>query len=102
MLMVFGIKSQDDSMNDFSLTSNIDQRHFKKSIMTGFQAKMQEKLGEDETKKALNKQKTKLEGKADLQQFIHEQHKTSAKDMICSYEDATAQIANANEIRDMN
>ena len=48
----------------------------------------------------LNQQKTSKDGKFDFEQYL-KQRETGAPDSTMSFEDATARIANAVEIRDM-
>ena len=90
MLMVFGVKSDDDS-NDTSIAGKLDPRLLKRNTMTTFQMKMQLKFDEQ---KNMNKSTT-IDGFDGV--FMNK----SDNQMINSYDDATAKIANAVEIRDM-
>ena len=97
LLMVFGIKSS-DSGDELSIAGKLDPRQYKKNPMTGFQIKMQQRL---EAQKEIKKS-----GTAEYNQHFDKfafgtQSATPDSEMILTYDDATAKIANAVEIRDM-
>ena len=93
MLMVFGVKSQDDGTEPNSITGKLDARQLKRNAMTQFQVKMQEKLsGMIDHFIPGNKKQQSNENQSIL---------GKQSDMLQSYEDATARIANAIEIRDL-
>ena len=91
MLMVFGVKSIDDASENFSITGKLDPRQLKRNAMTTFQVKMQQQLEDIEDAKKDKKNRG----------FDDQLLPDKSEDMLYSYEDATARIANAVEIRDL-
>ena len=90
MLMCFGVKNTDESA-ETSIAGKLDPRLLKKTAMTNFQIKVQQNI---ERKKTINKKEAAIEG---IDTVMMDSLNPT---IINSYDDATAKIANAVELRD--
>ncbi len=93
MLMVFGIKSHDISDTSFTISGKIDPRLAKKQTMTTFHVNMQANFGDKKNSESMRQ--------LDLNEKYAGLKKPENEGMIKTFEEATANIANAVEIRDM-